>query len=46
MQSPIMIAMGRFFFYHRNWLFPVLIALLFLVWMPRPAGAFEALLGV
>ena len=35
MQNSLIIAMGRFFFYHRNWVFPILIIGLFA--MVRPA---------
>lgn len=35
MQNSFIIAMGRFFFYHRNWVFPILIIGLFA--MVRPA---------
>ncbi|WP_368346172.1 isoprenylcysteine carboxylmethyltransferase family protein [Pelagovum sp. HNIBRBA483] len=37
MQNGLLIAIGRFFFYHRNWVFPVLIIGLFA--LVRPASA-------
>lgn len=46
MRNPALVAVGRFLFYHRNWLFPLLIAVLFLGMSPREPGALECWLDL